>query len=107
MPLSRRQLIELSAAIRERRDALVKELETDTADKNDPVEAADTDRDVAELRELEAAAQRLDQGTYGACADCGGEIEVERLFARPGVTRCIACQRRYEKTHATPERSSL
>jgi DnaK suppressor protein len=99
MPLTRRQLIELSAAIRERRDALVKELESDTADRNDPVEAADTDRDLAELR--------LDKGTYGSCVDCGGEIEVERLFARPGVTRCIACQRRHEKTHATPERSSL
>lgn len=107
MPLSRRQRIELSAAIRERRAALLKELETETADRNDPVEAADTDRDLAELKELDAAALRLDKGTYGSCADCGGEIEVERLFARPGVTRCIACQRRREKTHATPERSSL
>ncbi|HWA39464.1 MAG TPA: TraR/DksA family transcriptional regulator [Burkholderiales bacterium] len=107
MPLTRRQTIELAAAIRERRDALVKELGTDTADRNDPVEAADTDRDVAELKELEAAAARLDQGRYGACADCGADIEVERLFARPGTTRCIACQRRHEKTHATPERSSL
>lgn len=107
MALSRRQIIELSAAIKERREALVQELETDTADKTDPVEQADTERDVAELRELEAAAGRLDKGIYGACADCGGEIEVERLFARPGVTRCIACQRRFEKTHATPERSSL
>lgn len=107
MPLSRRQRIELSAVIRERRAALVKELETETADRNDPVEAADTDRDLAELKELDAAAQRLDEGTYGLCADCGGEIELERLFARPGTTRCIACQRRHEKTHASPERSSL
>lgn len=130
MPLSRRQLIELSAAIRERRRQLVEEIRrdaarergesyaaiaTDTPDAGDEASAdlmadlahADTNRDVAELRELEAAAERLDKGTYGVCADCGGEIEVERLFARPGVTRCIACQRRYEKTHATPERSSL
>ena len=107
MPLTRRQTIELSAAIRERRAALVKELETDTADRNDPVEAADTDRDVAELKELDAAAQRLDKGTYGQCADCGGEIELERLFARPGTTRCIACQRRHEKTHKGPARASL
>jgi DnaK suppressor protein len=107
MPLTRRQVIELSAAIRERRAALVKELETDTADRNDPVEAADTDRDIAELKELDAAAQRLDHDTYGQCADCGGDIELERLFARPGATRCIACQRRHEKTHASPERSSL
>ncbi len=108
MPLTRRQIIQLSEAIFARRDALADELRNDTADRSDPVEQIDTDRDVAELRELDAAAERLAAGTYdGSCADCGGEIEVERLFARPGVTRCIACQRRYEKTHATPERSSL
>lgn len=107
MPLTRRQIIELSDAIRERRDQIVHELRTDTADRNDPVEAADTDRDVAELKELDAAAERLAKDAYGTCSDCGGDIEVERLFARPGVVRCISCQRRYEKTHATPARSSL
>jgi RNA polymerase-binding transcription factor DksA len=130
MPLSRRQLIELSAAIQERRRQLVEEIRRDAArergesyaeiadgtpDSGDESVAdliadlahADTHRDIAELRELEAAAQRLDKGTYGQCVDCGGEIEAERLFARPGAVRCIACQRVYEKTHATPERSSL
>jgi DnaK suppressor protein len=107
MPLTRRQTIELAEAILDRREQLVQELRTDTAERNEAVEAADTDRDVAELKELDAAALRLDRGTYGTCTDCGAEIELERLFARPGATRCIACQRRYEKTHATPERSSL
>jgi DnaK suppressor protein len=107
MPLTRRQIIELAEAILDRREQLLKELRTDTAERNDAVEAADTDRDVAELKELDAAAERLDHGAYGRCADCRAEIEVERLFARPGVLRCIACQRRHEKTHASPERSSL
>ena len=108
MPLTRRQIIQLSEAILARREQLAEELRSDTADKTDPVEQADTERDIAELRELDAAADRLAEGTYdGSCADCGGDIGSERLFARPGVTRCIACQRRYEKTHAAPERSSL
>jgi RNA polymerase-binding transcription factor DksA len=107
MPLTRRQIIELTEAILDRREQLLKELRTDTAERNEAVEAADTDRDIAELKELDAAAERLDGGKYGTCGDCGAEIGLERLFARPGVTRCIACQRRHEKTHATPERSSL
>jgi DnaK suppressor protein len=108
MPLTRRQIIQLSEAILARRDQLADELRNDTADKSDPAEQADTDRDVAELRELDAAADRLAEGTYdGGCADCGGEIEVARLFARPGATRCIACQRRHEKTHAAAQRASL
>ena len=113
MPLTRRQIIELSKVILERRDELLEELRTETAERNDAVEAveaaeaADTDRDIAELKELEAAMVRLEEANYGTCADCGRDIEAERLFARPGVTRCIACQRRHEKTHRTPERSSL
>jgi RNA polymerase-binding transcription factor DksA len=107
MPLTRRQIIELTEAILDRREQLLKELQTETADRNEAVEAADTDRDVAELKELDAAAERLDHGAFGTCDDCGGEIELERLFARPGATRCIACQRRHEKTHRTAERSSL
>jgi DnaK suppressor protein len=107
MPLTRRQTIELTEAILDRREQLVQELRTDTAERNEAVEAADTDRDVAELKELDAAAARLDEGTYGTCADCGAEIELERLFARPGATRCIACQRRHEKTHAGAQHSSL
>lgn len=107
MPLTRRQIIALTEAILDRREQLLKELRTDSAERNEAVEAADTDRDIAELKELDAAAERLDRGTYGTCADCGGEIDLERLFARPGVTRCIACQRRHEKTHAMPDRSSL
>ena len=107
MPLTRRQIIELTEAILDRREQLLQELRTDTAERNDAVEAADTDRDIAEVKELDAAAVRLNDGSYGTCADCGRDIEAERLFARPGVTRCIACQRRHEKTHRTRERSSL
>lgn len=106
MPLTRRQIIQLTAAIEERRDRLRREL-AEEADRTDEVEAADTERDVEELRELTAATDRLAAGTYGSCVDCGADIEVERLFARPGAERCIACQRRHEKTHAGPARSSL
>jgi len=35
-------------------------------------------------------------GTH-LCADCGKEIDADRLEARPGATRCIDCQKRHER----------
>jgi RNA polymerase-binding transcription factor DksA len=40
---------------------------------------------------LEQALARLDAGTYGTCADCGGAIAPERLEARPDARVCIGC----------------
>jgi RNA polymerase-binding transcription factor DksA len=66
------------------------------------LDQAEMTRDLAELRDLEAARLRLSAGTYGVCADCGGEIGYERLRAKPAALRCIACQTRHEKTFASP-----
>ena len=68
---------------------------------------ADVSRDMTELRALDAARGRIEQGSYGVCADCGGEIEYERLKAAPEALRCIRCQTLHEKTHASPTGSSL
>ncbi len=58
------------------------------------------DRDVGELRDVEAALERLARGVLGVCADCGGDIGYDRLEANPAATRCIRCQDGYERTHA-------
>ncbi len=47
----------------------------------------------AHLAELDAALARVDAGTYGRCATCGGRIAPERLDALPGTATCIACAR--------------
>src|SRR3954467_13758797 len=44
------------------------------------------------LAQVEAAFQRLDEGTYGICARCGNEISIARLEALPSATLCIMCQ---------------
>jgi len=56
-------------------------------------------RDLTELRAIEAARQRLDNGTYGECTECGYEIPVQRLEAQPMAERCAPCQETWEKTH--------
>jgi DnaK suppressor protein len=45
----------------------------------------------AELRDLDAAGERLAAGTYGTCLRCGNRIAEGRLEALPAATTCIRC----------------
>jgi DnaK suppressor protein len=63
------------------------------------VNLAEIDRDLEELRAVEAAVRRLSDGSYGTCAGCGRAIDEERLEAVPFVSRCIDCQTIFERTH--------
>ena len=42
-----------------------------------------------ELAEVEAALERLDEGTYGRCVACGRTIPAERLEALPATRFCV------------------
>jgi DnaK suppressor protein len=46
------------------------------------------------IDEIDAALQRIEDGTYGLCAGCGGPIGEERLRAIPWTRLCIDDQRR-------------
>jgi RNA polymerase-binding protein DksA len=48
------------------------------------------------LAEIDAALQRIQDGTYGTCTSCAKQIAPERLEARPWATLCIDCQRQRE-----------
>jgi DnaK suppressor protein len=43
------------------------------------------------LQDIDAALLRMDQGTYGLCITCGGEIALGRLQVRPQASLCIRC----------------
>lgn len=49
------------------------------------------------LKKIEDALQRLEDGTYGVCLRCGEDISLDRLEALPYVDLCIKCQRKEEK----------
>jgi RNA polymerase-binding protein DksA len=63
------------------------------------VNLAEIDRDLEELRAVEAALRRISDGSFGTCAGCGRAIDRERLEAVPFVSRCINCQTIFERTH--------
>ncbi len=52
--------------------------------------ATQTRRDHQGLR-IKAALERMDQGEYGYCTDCGEEIALKRLQLDPTVPTCISC----------------
>lgn len=63
------------------------------------IDTALADRHVAELRDVESALQRMHDGIFGVCIDCGADIGHERLTVYPTAKRCLRCQQRHEQTH--------
>lgn len=49
-----------------------------------------------QLAQIETALQRLDEGTYGQCAECGEPIEPGRLSVLPYAALCVRCQAKQE-----------
>ena len=54
-------------------------------------------RDLDELRQVDAALDRIDTGTFGDCPDCGEPIPVARLMSQPSALRCADCQAAQER----------
>ena len=51
-----------------------------------------TSRDRNELRLIEEALFRINEGTFGACESCGEKISLKRLQIMPLTPLCISCQ---------------
>ena len=78
----------------------VRDLEDESfADLIVDVNLAEIDRDLDELRAIEAALRSMQEGGYGECEHCGLPIEIDRLKATPSATRCFDCQSSFERTH--------
>jgi RNA polymerase-binding protein DksA len=120
--LKPRQLAELKAALVERarqlRDEIrqtlaksdsehylqiadsVRDLEDQSfADLIVDINLAEIDRDLEELREVDAALLHIGDGRYGICDACARPIGLDRLRASPSALRCIDCQTVHERTH--------
>jgi DnaK suppressor protein len=118
--LTEEQFAHLKAVLKEREQGLRDDLHREVNDKDDYLDVATeapdpgdssfanlsvdlgnaaVTRDLTELRAIEAAYGRIDDGSYGDCVDCEAEIPYERLKVQPAAQRCAPCQEMYEKTH--------
>ena len=64
-------------------------------DKN--VEMKAINRQIKLISKIEQALKRIQDGTYGYCAETGEPIGLKRLMARPVAELCIAAQEKHEK----------
>lgn len=49
-------------------------------------------RELNHLKKIEVALTKIEDGTYGECEECGEQIAVARLMARPVAQLCIDCK---------------
>ena len=54
------------------------------------------DRESKLIKKIKSALERIENGTYGICDQCGEDISVKRLKARPVTTQCIECKSKEE-----------
>ena len=64
-------------------------------DKN--VEMKAINRQIKLISKIDQALKRIQDGTYGYCAETGEPIGLKRLMARPVAELCIAAQEKHEK----------
>ncbi|OGP87530.1 MAG: hypothetical protein A2156_10910 [Deltaproteobacteria bacterium RBG_16_48_10] len=49
------------------------------------------------LQEVDEALDRIGNGTYGICEECGGPVGLKRLEVRPVAKHCVPCKTKLEK----------
>lgn len=54
-------------------------------------------RNAVYLKKVRKSLQKIEDGTFGECEDCGAEISYNRLLARPTADLCIHCKETEEK----------
>lgn len=106
----RKLLLEKREAVVQRaRATMEKEMTLDSADLPDEMDLASSEymqaftfrlrgRDRVFLQKIEKALQKIDEGEFGLCEDCGELIGIKRLEARPETEFCIRCKEDQERT---------
>lgn len=62
--------------------------------------------DHGQLSLVKRALERLNEGGFGECAQCGMEIGAKRLEALPWTPYCIQCQEKIERGEMVPARAA-
>jgi RNA polymerase-binding transcription factor len=120
-PMNKAQLKKFRSLLEEKRDEIVKkakqtldeDMTLDANDLPDEMDLASSEylqsftfrlrgREKSFLDKITKALAKIDDGTFGTCEECGEDISIKRLEARPETTLCIRCkedQERMEKDY--------
>ena len=71
------------------------DLGTDNFEQEFTLSLMESDADI--LDKIEAALERVEDGTYGQCEECGAKIPKTRLNAIPYATMCVKCASEHER----------
>ncbi len=72
------------------------ELDLSTAELEQNMRVRLRNREALFLKKIDEALDRVASGCFGECEDCGEDIEVRRLEARPTATLCLGCKEEQE-----------
>jgi DnaK suppressor protein len=120
--LTKKELKKFQELLEEKRKAVldrarqmlsVENMALDTNDLPDEMDLASSEylqsftfrlrgREKSFLDKINKALERIENNSFGMCEECGDEISVKRLEARPETTLCIRCkedQERVEKDY--------
>lgn len=78
-------------------EAKFEDLGRDEEDNAEEVEEYATKISIIEtleknLKDVDDALKRIENGNYGTCENCQGEIRIERLRAYPAARKCMNCE---------------
>lgn len=104
----RLKLEEMSKSLLSEAEKTLHEMTDNTDNYPDPTDRASAESDRSfELRirdrerkllvKIKSAIERIDEGSYGICDECGDDISIKRLEARPVTTLCIECKTAQEQ----------
>ncbi|MCM2279691.1 MAG: TraR/DksA family transcriptional regulator [Oligoflexia bacterium] len=78
------------------------EIDQATTDMEQSMRMRLRNRETLYIKKVEEALRRIEEGTFGECEECGEDIELRRLEARPTATLCVSCKEDQErKEHLT------
>ena len=79
------------------REDMPDEMDLASADYNQGLVFRLRDRERALLSKIEKALKKIEEDEFGVCEECGEDIAVKRLKARPVTTLCIRCKEEQER----------
>lgn len=98
----RHQIISQAATVKEPVytidvEDLPDEVDLASSESNQSMNIRLRDREQTLLKKINKALEKIEDGSYGVCENCGDDISIRRLEARPVTDLCIRCKEEQER----------